>query len=291
MILSLDVGIKNIGYTIYDEINDKIIEWNVINVLEKEIEENKKIQCELCENHFYANYLLKLDELFECKNNINICKRHKNKIKSIEYENTEKKICESCNIKPCKYSIIMEKNKNKKSKDLTIDEFYLCKKCNTKFNKKCIKVIKYKKVNSKNVSLEQILINNIKIFDEKYKHFLDCNMVLIEQQPGKKKKMTTVGNNIYSYFLIRGLLNDDSNINSVKVISSSCKLFIYPKKLKNTYKKRKALSIKVTKKYLDDNSNDINDDIINIFNNKKKQDDVADSFLQVLSYFNRLPRL
>lgn len=288
MILSLDVGIKNIGYTIYDEINDKIIEWNVINILEKEMEKNKKKECDLCYNNFYAEYELKLNDLYEEKTNINICKRHKNKIINDKIEN-EEIMCNSCNKKKCKFLVKMKTNKRDKSK--VIEEMSLCKKCNTKFNKKCIKQIKYKKVNSKNINLEQILINNITIFDEKYKYFLDCDTVLIEQQPGKKKKMTTVGNNIYSYFLIRGLLNDESNIVNVKVISSSCKLYIYPKKLKNTYKKRKQLSIQITKKYIEDNKDEIEDNIKNVFKNKKKQDDVADSFLQALAYCNKSPKL
>jgi hypothetical protein len=226
-ILSLDVGIKNIGYTIYDTIEDKILEWNVINILEDEINKNKKKECDLCVNKFYATHELKLNEVWKCKENINVCKRHLNKIQSIEINDVIN--CYCCD-KKSKFKINMKTNKKDKSK--TIDEIFLCKKCNTKFNKKCKKLIKYKKVNSKTTSLEQILINNIVIFDEKYKYFLDCDLVLIEQQPGKKKKMTTVGNNIYSYFLIRGLLNNESNIENVKVISSSCKLYIYPKKLK-----------------------------------------------------------
>jgi hypothetical protein len=41
MILSIDVGIKNLAYVLFDPINTKIVEWKVLELCEKETKANK----------------------------------------------------------------------------------------------------------------------------------------------------------------------------------------------------------------------------------------------------------
>ena len=43
---------------------------------------------------------------------------------------------------------------------------------------------------------------------DKRKHFLECKMVLIENQPTlKNPKMKAISSTIYDYFLIRGIID------------------------------------------------------------------------------------
>jgi hypothetical protein len=269
-ILSMDVGIKNLSYCILDSETLKIIDWGLIDCLKNKQEERNK--CDLCKSDcFYAyNYV-------ELPKRLNLCKRHSKKFEStkIKFLEEEYKINndEKCSI--C----------SKKGKVIFNDEVY----CSTHYNQKNkLKKIKIKKVNCNTTNLKDILINTIKILDSENSNFLDCDKVIIELQPGKKKKMQAVANNLYSYFLIRGVLNDESNINDVDYISATQKLYIYPKEFKNTYKKRKKLSVHITKGYIEETQSE---EIKKVFDNNKKKDDLGDALLQCLSYLYKLPKI
>ena len=88
---------------------------------------------------------------------------------------------------------------------------------------------------------------------------------------------------IYSYFLLNKL--EKNKDYEIKLFNARKKLKIYdgPKIIlneKNEYKKRKLLSIKYTEYFLDIYNNNYND----FFNSNLKKDDLADSYLQGLTY-------
>ena len=126
-----------------------------------------------------------------------------------------------------------------------------------------------------------------KILDN-IKHIHECSVVLIENQPCMKNPtMKSIQMVLYSNFIIKGVHNSESKIESVDFISASNKLKIYdgPElfcKLKSSYSKRKFFAVQhclyFLKKY---NENEYTD----FFNSVKKKDDLADSYLQALYYF------
>jgi hypothetical protein len=121
----------------------------------------------------------------------------------------------------------------------------------------------------------------------------DIQLVLIENQPVQKNpKMKSIQMLIFAYFMYKQVLIETSNIENVKLISA-CK--------KNTYMKQFDINIrKYSTKYLENKKKSIectkmilynNFEWLNFFLLHKKQDDLADSYLQILSYLNYIPVL
>ena len=131
--------------------------------------------------------------------------------------------------------------------------------------------IEYK--NCKDFDMVEIGKNMKKQFDDL---FGDIDCVLIENQIGPlANRMKTLQGMIMQYFISRGVLD-------IKQISSSNKLSLFIDK-KTTYNERKKLSIEITKQLI--YSNNMYVPWVEYFNKNKKKDDLADSFLQGISYF------
>ena len=104
--------------------------------------------------------------------------------------------------------------------------------------------------------------------------------------------MKTISNNLYSYFLIRGIIDKDinnSNIKYVNYVSAKTKLSTDEENniqvIQNT--KDKTKKYKMTKdRSIEIVSNNVKDEkYLNFFNSQKKKDDLADALLQALSYY------
>ena len=138
---------------------------------------------------------------------------------------------------------------------------------------------------------------------------LNVDIVVIENQPSlKNPQMKSIQMILYSYFLILGKVigNGDNSINYIDKIdfcSASNKLKVYdgpeiilevkpskknnnlseiieaPKKNKVKYADKKRLAIEHTKYFLEKDEK-----YKDFFNNHKKKDDLADSYLQGLYY-------
>ena len=112
--------------------------------------------------------------------------------------------------------------------------------------------------------------------------FGDVDLVLIENQIGPlANRMKTLQGMIMQYFILKGCCN-------IKQISSANKLSYFVDK-KTTYNERKKLSIEITKKILYNNNVYIK--WVDFFIKNKKKDDLADSFLQGISYFMKKEEL
>jgi len=302
-ILSFDVGIKNLAYCLmeWDNKNDdkkqnlKIHSWNIINLIE-----DKNIDMH-CMNKECINKVKSYIEFNNTKHYL--CSRHiKNKDDIIneivknytidKWKLCDNNICSTCkNIDAIDNDIVLKKSKIKYYNN---DQLNIClctkhyksllSKVNNITNKICS--IRNKKV--KDVTISDIKLQLIKSLDEHRIEFLTkIDMVLIENQPTfKTPTMKAISDTIYTWFLIRGII--DKNINNasldvLKFVSPSNKL----KKFNQTeiqeadknkkYKLTKKTSIDNTKKILRCYElNNWTDHLLSFI----KKDDLADSFLQ-----------
>ena len=169
------------------------------------------------------------------------------------------------------------------------DNFYFCDKITCQKSMK----IKYPKNKSKKIKipstkntslleLSSILFKKLLEIKEK---FIDIDEVIIENQPVlKNPTMKSIQMVLYSYFIEHGYINSCSKINNIHLFSARNKLKLYDGpsidcNISDKYKKRKFLSIEYTKYYLD-----LNPDYKDFFLSHKKQDDLADSFMQGYYY-------
>lgn len=155
-------------------------------------------------------------------------------------------------------------------------------KLNTTFTKEQIK--KIKKQNTKSFSLFEIGISLIKNLYA-IPGLLDVDEIVIENQPVlKNPTMKSIQMILYTYFLVNkcSLL---SSVNNIYLFSARNKLNIYDGPeiectKSNEYAKRKYLSIEYTKYFLAKIP-----DRLSWFNEHKKKDDLADCYLQALTFY------
>jgi hypothetical protein len=275
-ILSFDIGIKNLSFCIleYDleTKNKKIIEWDIINLLETEIEE--QVRCthigrKKCEK--FADFCTKNKENYYCKT-------HKTKNeKNHPLQITNFKTNNICSYEKCK-----------KQTEFMVNGKMVCKTHRNKEEKifkSNYRLIKIKRISCKDFDINTLLEKIVKIFDEKYIHFLQCDLVLLELQASTiAPKMKTISNVLYSYFLIRGKIDriNNSNIKQISNVVATNKLKYFDENTEeniDTYKHRKRTGIDNVISYLkitNDEENMIK------FKSHKKKDDLSDALLQAL---------
>ena len=112
---------------------------------------------------------------------------------------------------------------------------------------------------------------------------LQCETVLIEKQPSRNNKMRIIEALLNAYFVIKGVSVSDSPVTKVIVYSAKYKLGNSTMKGKSNYNERKKLSVARCRKFLE-NTNYCNETFVNLFNDSKKKDDLADCLLQGLAY-------
>jgi hypothetical protein len=137
----------------------------------------------------------------------------------------------------------------------------------------------------KKPTIHYLTRNIIKLFDE-LPLFLECNKVVIENQPCMKNPvMKSIQMIVYSYFAIRGV-TDNKTTSEIVLMSASNKTKVYdgpPIELavKSKYTRNKKLAILHTQYILKDVEK------LEFFNTHKKKDDLADAYLQGLFYIKR----
>ena len=270
LILSWDVGIKNLAYCIskYNEGKYEIKEWGIINLLKDEMDAQKK--CNECKK--LAKFKTKNKEYY-------FCQKHKKKLdeyKPFVLKKSDARF-DKCTVDKC----------TKKVK-YTLNDKKICASHKVQLQKEyndSYRFLKIKHINCKTYPIDNILIKLTKVFNEKYLHFLLVDKVLIELQPVLKgPKMKTISNHIYSYFIINGVCNISLDMEKVCYINASNKLKIFKENQERDLKKyseRKKLAIENVNTFLDYIKQD---NFKTLFNESKKKDDLADALLQTLYY-------
>ena len=287
-ILSFDVGIKNLAFCLIEKEDDtnefKINEWGIINLMRDQqtcqyLLRTKKL-CEkpACNEIYHSDKIMISDKIY-------CCNAHKDKmIPSI--------IKQKCDFN-CLYC------DNKSEYCLTTYKTGFCKmhydKKHESFEKK-IKIKKKHVVKCGKMPFQDISILLFNIIDNEHPNFINCDYVLIENQPSLRNPISkSISCLLYSYFVIRGII-DVKNIKEIKFISPSNKLKV---DIKNTNKvitkdiKDKTIIYKLTKKLgIKYCKSLINDSDLEILNQYKKKDDMCDAFLQGFQYlFNPVPQI
>lgn len=147
---------------------------------------------------------------------------------------------------------------------------------------------KWKKIPKCKNSVLEVGKKMIQKLDEKT-NFLDVDVVIIENQPAlKNPTMKTIQMMLYSYFLIKGVVIEQSDLNMIEMINARNKLKAYKGPeikcdITDRYKKTKFLGIEYCKKMINDNSK-IDKQWKDLFESSKKKDDLSDAYLQGMYY-------
>jgi hypothetical protein len=270
ILLSIDVGIKNLAYCLLNYDDDgiyKIEKWNVINLCADN--EAPKIIC---------NSLQKNKK--QCKNQAKYqrevkyyCKKHTKKsgfkiptqeLNSIKMKRYTKKKLEYIQNK---YDIPFEFDKTLKDTHKT----QLFKKLMNEINTTFLSTIKSTRNNANDFKLAQLGINMKKIFNTQLDYKV-IDTIAIENQIGPLAlRMKSLQGMIIQHFI-------ENDITEIFEVSSGNKLKDFIEKKKTTYAERKKIGIDITRKIIEDKAH------LNIwldeFNKSKKKDDLADCFLQ-----------
>ena len=266
-LISIDVGIKNLAYCILEKntianananaianVNDyKIIKWDSINLCGDEP------NCLQCKNK--ASYT---------KNELNYCLTHAKKTgfiipsKDKSPSAIKKMKIESLISLANEYKITIDVNDKKNVILKTVIEFF-----NTNMMEKT------NKTSANSLDLVTIGISLKKEFD-KIVPLVNIDQVIIENQIGPiANRMKMIQGMIAQYFIMSG-------IQSVVCVSSMNKLkaFTESDQNKTEYKDRKKLGIDITKGIIEKSMIEKMKEWAPFFNQHKKKDDLADSFLQ-----------
>ena len=257
-LLSIDIGIKNMGICLFEIINNEfnIIEWNILDLL--------------CIYKCCAENCSKPIKFY--KNNLYYCKTHakKNDMFCIPPDDMQN----------------FNKIKNEKVASL----YELCSKYEIEYNtpitkNEILKIIQnhidtkyfdvYETENCNDVDLIKIGINmNIQL-NNFMKYHNDIKCVLIENQISPiANRMKTIQGMTAQYFI-------NNNINNIVFVSSFNKLKLFSNN-KLSYREKKKLSVEITTKFLNEVSN--LKSWSSFFLASKKKDDLADCFLQGYYY-------
>ena len=280
-VLSIDVGIKNLALCIIYLEDKKYIDTYKFNIEKLEIVnliDDQKILCEfeLSDKNKNKSKILCNKPAKYIKNNCCFCKNHAtknndfilptsqfNKIKRLKLDELIKLADD--------YNIDYEK-KNKVYLLDSIEKFINNKVFNNIGEVKC-KEISLIDISKKIKSKLDLFLNDIQ----------DINYVLIENQISPiANRMNCIQGMLTQYFI-------NNNIVNIQYISAINKLkeFIGDEKL--NYNERKKKSISITKNILNEVDMNLHDkeNIVNNFMKSKKQDDLADCFLQAIWFLKQ----
>jgi len=300
-VLSFDVGIKNLAGCII-EYNDlepdiksklNIHYWDIINLVESKKEEDyNPILFKCYEEKCNAKPKSYID--FD-NNKYCFCTKHLTKkdiyLKNV-FNNWDKSLWEQkkdCICSKCENDVTNTRKTYYYNPNLNIT---LCSKHYKILTDKVVSAqnklypIKSKKV--KDITSNDLRTQLVKCLDQRLNSLLRiADIVLIENQPTfKNPTMKAISDTLYTWFIIRGIIDKDLNkstIKEIKFISPSNKLKEFDtKKLDDAndnkkYAVTKKLSIENTKTILA--SYNLND-WINRLQSFDKKDDLCDSFLQ-----------
>lgn len=265
-ILSIDVGIKNLAYCLFEKSpttnHFKVSKWNIINLSEDEM-----LKCCFIEKNEICNKPAKFKKDDNC-----YCAKHSKKQQYL-IPSTEQKPSFINKQKIAKlYEIADVHNINYYPKIKKVD---LVNLINQHIQKYYFDTIESKKAND--IDICNLGLNIKNKFNEIFKDEGTIDYVIIENQ--MTIKMKTIQGMIVQYFIMSNL-----NVEHIEFISATNKLKDCDLKDKEKYSDRKKLSIA---KCLGVLTLDFRfNEHLNYFNGHKKKDDLSDAFLQGLWFIN-----
>ena len=144
-----------------------------------------------------------------------------------------------------------------------------------------------KKEKAGSLPLQDLCVILAKTLDCFAELWLKVDHIVIEKQYSKNRKMICLSDMLYSYFVLRHIMNPDSRVEQIKFIHAKHKLEVYtgPKiipKRKGAKAQRKELAIEHCRKIICDDETSLQ--FLNKF--PKKKDDLSDCFLQGAWYLS-----
>jgi hypothetical protein len=272
--LSWDVGVKNMAYTLLEKNEDKcnLVKAGIINLVDKRDMCVFKLRTGR-ECGKIARFKM-INELNEEKN---YCKVHSVKTKIESFE-TEYYKCIKC-------------GNTSKINILNKEEWSWCEK-HENLSKKILTQFKPKKITGQNCSqqpIQELVTELFKKLDDN-KDFMDVEGVWIENQPALiNPAIKTIASALYSYFVIRGIIDKKENkikfvkfaspLNKLKVSKTTTKTALDKAKSdREYYNIEKGLGKIYVRALMTTNEIKILDEIKK--NNDNKDDDVCDAYLQ-----------
>jgi hypothetical protein len=269
-ILSIDVGIKNLAFCLFDKSptaeHFKVTKWDIIDISEQE----NTILCGFVEKNVICNKPAKFKKDDKC-----YCLKHSKK-QQIQIPTLEQKPAFINKQKIQKlYEIAESQNIKYEPKTKKAD---LVKLINEHINLNYFQTIESKK--AADVDLFNIGLNIKTKFNKLFENEGKIDYVIIENQIGPLAiRMKTIQGMIVQYFIMSNL-----NVDHIEFISASNKLKDCDVKDKSKYSDRKKLGIA---KCLETITTDFRFvEHIDYFNKHKKKDDLSDSFLQGMWFIN-----
>lgn len=303
-IVSWDIGIKHLAYCImdYEKENNKwnIYHWGNINLLEEDM-----LSC----SGVFKKTKLKCDKPARYQFMVNgktigLCGLHKRQHKDIaqDHNYTQFQSAKSLTeVLPCQFYQKVKKSAcNKKSMWYTEVDGKKCGYCTShkksyeKKEKKEVSLKPFKKPTCKSVSVHEIKIRLVRALD-KIPALLEVDKVIIENQPTKNTTMKLIADDLYTWFLIKGIV-DKGTINEIKFYSASNKLKVdkdntakvlsKAENKEEQYTLTKKLGVQYSKQLLANDEKNLK--IIEDYEKNDKADDICDAFLQGLTYLVEL---
>jgi len=273
-VLSIDVGIKNLAFCLFEKTTDsqhfKITKWDIINISEKE----DILNCGFVDKNGLCNKPAKFKKDDKC-----YCLKHSKK-QQLQIPGCEQKPSFINKQKIVKlYEIADSHNIKYEPKVKKVDLIKLINDC---ININYFQTIEIK--NAADVDLFNIGINIKTKFNKLFENEGQIDYVIIENQISPiATRMKTIQGMIVQYFVMSNL-----NVSHIEFISAANKLKGFEKKetndTKTKYSDRKKLGIE---KCLEILTKDFKfNEHIDYFNQHKKKDDLADSFLQGMWFLN-----
>jgi len=266
-LLSIDVGMKNLGFCLFDYVDKKnwtVLKWDCINICEEKI----MLCCHDCKGT-PCNKPAKFT-----KNDKHCCKKH-----AIDFS-IPKQTFHMSKIKKMKVGQLydfMDEHEITYNKPIT--KVKLIETIQTHIKGKYYDPI---------VPIRADAINLIDIgrtMKQKFDILFACDLadldqIIIENQISPlASRMKTLQGMITQYFIMR-------TNSHIEYMSSESKLKMFEDK-KSSYSERKKLGIQKTNEIINENSSMSMMEWDSIFNKHKKKDDLADSFLQGLYYIRK----
>jgi hypothetical protein len=269
-ILSIDVGIKNLAFCLFDKSPTaeqfKVTKWDTVNISEQEDSQ----KCVFVEKNAICNKPAKFKKEDNC-----YCLKHSKK-QQLQIPTSEQKPSFINKQKIQKlYEMADSHNIKYEHKIKKVD---LVKLINDYINKNYFETIESKK--AADVDLFNIGLNIKTKFDKLFENEGQIDYVIIENQISPiATRMKTIQGMIVQYFIMSKL-----KVEHIEFISASNKLKDCDLKDKTKYSDRKKLGITKCLEIITTDFRFV--EHIDYFNSHKKKDDLSDSFLQGIWFIN-----